>query len=358
MNDEYKQLECISKMKQNYFERFCAIVEEYRGKLSDNIVIENSAFTLHDFDHHCFDIYKIISKVLFDGDLIYRQDYGLSDRELYILNLAVLFHDIGMSNGLDRTRDNHPIHSAEYIEREYSSSKSILRKESDLSLNEIKILKAIIIAHGTINDMKYQKENSGIKASKLQDNEDRIGGKIRPRFLAGVLRLADELDVSVERIGTGELEQEMEELEQKFNRLKNKQNRSEAENKDLEKWKGFEKSLDFWRKLHLISVVKRKEDDNKRILLVVDDDYVQRKLDESQNEATITRQLVEIYNKINKEFKEIVEVCFSGNKLGNYVPVKELIIVTEVESIKREIDKTLDVRSLESVVEEDKKKLI
>lgn len=55
------------------------------------MVIGDSAFTLHDFDHHCFDIYKIISEVLFDEELVYSEKYGLSERELYIMNLAVLF---------------------------------------------------------------------------------------------------------------------------------------------------------------------------------------------------------------------------------------------------------------------------
>lgn len=59
-------------------------------------------------------------------------------------------------------------------------------------------------------------------------------GIIRTRFLAGVLRLADELDVSVERLGTGELQQELEEQEQKYNIIKNKQNCSEIEEN---KWK-------------------------------------------------------------------------------------------------------------------------
>lgn len=55
------------------------------------MVIGDSAFTLHDFDHHCFDIYKIISEVLFDEELVYSEKYGLSERKLYIMNLAVLF---------------------------------------------------------------------------------------------------------------------------------------------------------------------------------------------------------------------------------------------------------------------------
>jgi len=45
MNEEYKQIECISKMKKEYFDKFCTIVEGYREKISDNLVIGDSAFT-------------------------------------------------------------------------------------------------------------------------------------------------------------------------------------------------------------------------------------------------------------------------------------------------------------------------
>ena len=52
MNEEYKQIECISKMKKEYFDKFCTIVEGYREKISDNLVIGDSAFTLHDLTTH------------------------------------------------------------------------------------------------------------------------------------------------------------------------------------------------------------------------------------------------------------------------------------------------------------------
>lgn len=65
--------------------------------------------------------------------------------------------------------------------------------------------------------------------------------------------------------------------------------------------------------------------------------------------------------KINKELKEAVEISFTGKKLVNYVPIREIVITTEIESLNKEIDKSLNVRSLEPVSledKEDKKKLI
>ena len=111
-----------------------------------------------------------------------------------------------MSNGLDRARDNHSLNSADYIDRQFKDSRSVLSQNSDLSANEIKALKAIIIAHSNLKDRSVQESDNGLKSHKLQDYKARLG-IIRTRFLAGVLRLADELDVSVERLGTGELQQ-------------------------------------------------------------------------------------------------------------------------------------------------------
>ena len=99
------------------------MVEEYGEKLSTRVVTENAVYTLHDFDHHCFDIYRIISNVLLDEKLAYKsEDYGLSSRELLILNVAVLFHDIGMSHVLGASRKNHAKKSAEYFQNEYEKN--------------------------------------------------------------------------------------------------------------------------------------------------------------------------------------------------------------------------------------------
>lgn len=207
---EYKKIQCIRKMEEEYFNRFDNIVNEYAPKLSGRVIMDGSAFTLHDFEHHCFDIYKIISEVLFDEELVYKTDYGISQRELFILNLAVLFHDIGMFNELGATRANHSVKSADFVQREYDDSRSVFKKKSDLTVNEVKALKAIITAHSDVKDKTVEDEKNGMKSPDLKDYNAKEG-KIRAKFLAGVLRLADELDVSSDRLGTGEIEQQIEE---------------------------------------------------------------------------------------------------------------------------------------------------
>lgn len=63
-------------------------------------------------------------------DTTYQEGIGLSKRELFILNLAVLFHNISMSRCLDVKRENRSKLSADYVQNEYDNSRSVLRSKS------------------------------------------------------------------------------------------------------------------------------------------------------------------------------------------------------------------------------------
>jgi len=340
--EEYKKLQCIKKMEKQYKEAFYEIVKEYGGKLSARVVFPGSAFTLHDFDHHCFNIYRIISDVLFDEELVYREEYGLSQRELFILNLGVLFHDIGMSNVLGVERSNHSLMSARYIENEYKDSRSTFRKYSDLTPNELKALTAIIVAHSNIKDYTVDDDVNGLNSPKLHNYPAKIG-IIRTKFLAGVLRLADELDVSAERIGTGDIEQEIEECKEKYENIK-----KEGSDEKIKEWEGYMSSLEHWKKLHLISHIQR-GDGNDTIELHIDDTYVERCLDSSQTEKSISGKLSEVYVAIDEKLKEVLELVFAKHPFCNYVPVKRIEFITENKTLEKEISNRLGLRSLKKV---------
>lgn len=341
---EYKSIPCISKMEKGYQNIFDEMVKAYAGKLSSRIIFSNSAFTLHDFEHHCFNIYKIISYVLFNEELVYKRDYGLSQRELLILNLAVLFHDIGMSEVLGVARENHSVKSADFIQSEYDDANRPLRNKADLTTNEVKALKAIVVAHSNIKDGSVSAQENGLNSPKLKDYQAKNGTKLRTKFLAGVLRLADELDISSERLGTGEIEQQIEEGKKSFERLK-KDAVTESQKKEVEEWEGYLKSLKHWKKLHLISNVQRDED-GETIELCVDDEYIERCLDDGNTEKSLSRDLVEIYLKIEKELQETRRLAFAGKIFGTYVYVKKVEFITQNETLKKEIQDKLSVRSL------------
>lgn len=347
---EYKKIQCIEKMDEDLKQKFVTIVNEYAPKLSSRIVMDGSAFTLHDFEHHCFNIYKIISDVLFDRDAVYDLAHGLSQRELFVLNLSVLFHDIGMFNNLGTVRENHSKGSAEYIQAEYNDSRSTFRRVADLSVNELRALKAIIIAHSNVKeDVK-----NGMDSLELRDYNAKIG-IIRSKFLAGILRLADELDISTDRLGTGEIEQQILEGKKKYEDLNNNADTEEKKN-ELKKWEGFMQSLNHWKKLHFISCVQR-NDTNNTIEMIVDDQYITQCLDEGQTEKALARTCVEIYRKIDNEMKEIQEKAFVGRTFRRYVAVDRLEIVTSHEELRQEIDDGLSRRRLISNIEEKSEKV-
>ena len=337
--DEYKKIECIARMDNDFKIAFEEIVNEYRDKLSTRVVLPGSAFTLHDFDHHCFNIYKIISDVLFDNKLVYLSDYGLCQRELFILNLAVLFHDIGMANVLGATRENHSLKSAEYIQTEYDDSRSVFRKKADLTANELKALKAIIVAHSNIKDGSVDVTQNGLNSPNLKDYPAKRG-TIRAKFLAGILRIADELDVSAERLGTGELEQEIEERKNKYEKT-NKPDNSEE-------WKGFLYSLTHWKRLHLIAYIKGNKQEES-IELHIDDDYILRCLDEGQTERSLAREIVDIYSEIEQKILEAERISFSSSNVSKYVAAKKIKIITSIDIMEQEIQDHLSIKSLKQI---------
>ena len=341
---EYKSIPCIKKMGKGYQDIFDEMVKAYAEKLSSRIILSNSAFTLHDFDHHCFNIYKIISYVLFNEELVYKEDYGLSQRELLILNLAVLFHDIGMSEVLGVARENHSVKSAEFIQREYDDANRPLRNKTDLTISEIKALKAIVVAHSNIKDGSVSAQENGLYSHHLKDYSAKNGTKIRTKFLAGVLRLADELDVSSERLGTGEIEQQIEEGERKFERLK-KEAVTEGQKREVREWEGYIESHKHWKKLHLISNVERNED-GETIELCVDDEYIERSLDEGNTEKSLSRDLVEIYLEVEKKLQEAIKLAFVGKTFRTYVYVKKVELITQNKTLDKEIQDKLSVCSL------------
>lgn len=339
MMDEYKKIECISKMEEDFQNAFEEIVNGYRDKLAKRVVFPGSAFTLHDFEHHCFNIYKIISDVLFDNKLVYLSDYGLCQRELFILNLAVLFHDIGMANVLGATRENHSLKSAEYIQTEYNDSRSVFRKKADLTANELKALKAIVVAHSNIKDGSVDVTQNGLNSPNLKDYPAK-SGIIRTKFLAGILRIADELDVSAERLGTGEIEQEIEERKNDYEKM--------GKIDDTEEWKGYLCSLRHWKKLHLIAYIKG-DKKGEVIELHIDDDYVMRCLDEGQTEKSLAREIVDVYSEIEKKFAEAERIAFSSSDVSKYVAVKSIKLVTSMKVIEKEIQDNLSVKSLKQI---------
>lgn len=347
INMEYQRIGCIQKMDQQYNKKFKKIVDQYAPKLLDRVVLDNSAFTLHDFNHHCIDLYKIISDVLLDSELAYKEDYGLTQKELFILNLAVLFHDIGMVNTLNASRKNHSLCSAEYLQSEYQNSSSTFRIQSELSNNEFKALKAIIVAHSDVKDGTVISAENGLNSSNLINQSAMGSGTIRTKYLAGILRIADELDVSSDRIGNGDIVQQIKDGKTKLEKIKNMPVTPEN-TIEIERWEGYIQSLDHWNKLQYISGVRREK---KEIILVIDDDYIEIGLNESKTIDSMANELVGILRKIKKELNEALEKAFVETKERNVVPLDSISISTKNECLSSKVHDLLSIMQLKEYKE-------
>ena len=338
----FYEMQCIKEMDENSLQRYKKLLEFYAPKLPERIELDGSAFTPHDANH-CLDLYKIISSCLFANNIAYVPEHGLSKRELYILNLAVLFHDFGMSNQLGVSRGVHSRESAEYVQAEYDDSRSCLKTEGKLSPNEIKALKAIIKAHSNVKDPNISKDNNGIFSKELtKEYKDFYSKPIRSLFLAGILRLADELDITSERLGDSIIEKQIEEGKQKLKKFE-----KEGNTEELKKWEGFIEEK-HWKRLHLFEAIEL--NDKKTVIeLIVDDDYIETLIDQGSTEKAVADEISEVYRKVKNEFSEIKKKAFSEASLKAYVPIEEIKVASENESLQKEIDKAQSIMSLSAI---------
>lgn len=350
MNDfsAFSEIECIKRMDHGCYNMFMDMLKYYAPKLETRIVLNGSAFTSHDA-YHCLDIYKIISSCLLRENTAYRDGLGLSKRELFILNLAVLFHDIGMSNSLEARRDNHSELSAEYVQKEYDDIRSMLRSQTDLTVSEVKAMKAIIKAHSNIKgDASIPKERNGIRLPELKKEYKDLHSKpIKALFLAGLLRLADELDVTSERLGNGTLENEIQEGKKKILKYE-----AEGNTQELQKWAGFLESEKHWKRLHYFESISLSVDKT-GIELLVDDEYVEQMLDQGSTEKAIANDIVEILSKIRGELEEIKTIAFADSDVNILVYVQKIDVMSMTEKLQEEINKAQARVSMPVVQKED-----
>lgn len=354
--DDYKKIECISKMKKDYQDAFYDMVNEYAEQLSDRICAGGSAYTLHDFSAHCVNLYKIISNVIFDKDIAYGAGTGLTEWELYILNLSVLFHDIGMSRVIEMERDNHSQCSAEYIQELYNNTQSALRKKASLEQNDVYALCDIIKAHSSVKSLPPEERGLNGVRETMPGKEE-----IRAKLLAGILRIADELDITSSRVGAGEIETELEKVQKDLIRMEKIDDNEEQINKK----KKLVESLEYWKKLHYFSEVKRKKESG-TIKIILDDRKLKLLFEEGQVEDKIAGDICENIIKIRKELLYFRNNSLSKVQFEAITPIKSVEYITTIDGLNEKIEMKLEEKSfqsdvsvtelLESPCKEDKKK--
>ncbi len=332
-------------MDEDHKKAFEILVGEYAPRLSNKIMMGGSVFTLHNFNEHCFNIYKMISNVLLDGALIYSGQYALSQTELYILNIAVLFHDIGMSECLIGEREDHSLRSAEFVEKEWKNKESTLAKYINLTSNEIEALKIVIVAHSDVKNGIVNPKENGLNNRDLDKKMwDKNGKKIRTRFLAGVLRVGDELDITSERLGNSNIEQSIEFWIDKIDNTDDPVEKQKA--------KKMAESLNHWKKLHLISYVRR-EENSETISVIVDDKAVYEAYNSGESMDSIADTLLSILDGVEKKLNEAHELCFSNSDLKKSIAVRKIRIRTEVSELDTIMNKMRSRKSFPRVAQKN-----
>lgn len=343
VDSAYKDFDCVKNLGK-YKECFLKIADYYGEELSDKLIIDGNVYTFHNFNNHCMDLFKIISQVLLEKDQAYNTEGGLSDKELYLLNLAVLFHDISMSQNIMVERSNHSLYSADYVQELYDDVHSLLYKEGGLNKNEIKALKAIITAHSNVKDGTIAPELQGMNTKGLNDEMPAKEGTVRGKLLAGILRIADELDITSARLGNSNIEDELVRVKNAYLEMELKIQNGEGEGLEAkyQEYGKYVESLAHWKKLHLFEDVKRKNQDD-TIYLVTDDEHLQQLLDGGNTAPALARDILEGYEKIQKEWTSIKKIIVddSGEKLNRkrIFPAENIEIQCSIQEIQKELNK-------------------
>ena len=356
INEEYKTIECIEKMTEQYKTAFFEIVSYYAPKLPSTLCFDGSIYTLHDFNNHCINIYKIISEIILYPPEAYNEK-GISSKELYILNLAVLFHDIGMSADLNSARENHSRRSSEYIEEKYHENDSVLRTKSGLNENEIKALRLIVMAHSDLKDPKIGPAENGLNNPQLRnDLSAQAHGIIRAQFLASILRLADELDVTVERLGNNDTEFRLDKAIQKKDELERGLEKCTDDGLEkylkgeLDKVETYIISEKHWKRLHLFSTISKKSRDSDKVYINVNDDYIQRMCERGDTYDHLVNEMLEVISKINKELQngllKKVKESRDKRKLQSMISIETVTLLSDIDDINKLIAKKMNCDSV------------
>ena len=296
-------------MNKEHRESFDILAEHYGTLLNTytrlpGVDTNGKLFTLHDFDHHCINIMKIISDLFLDNGGAYK---NINDTELYILNMSVLFHDISMSVKVHWKREIHSLQSAEYIDEEYNNTSSLLHsQEKYIRPNEKDAIKQIVLAHSNIKDGSVKDEENGLNNPLLKDIMPGTTLDIRARLLAGILRLADELDITRNRLGNAEHERQLK-----------IESTDEAESK----------SCKHWKRLYYFKSTVLSDADTSRIIISIDDDYV-LKTDNPEEWSEIIKSIVEKELSLNKDVSMIRDACTHISQFQTFFPISKVQVVS------------------------------
>ncbi len=292
---EFKRLKCIKFMEEHHLDIWETLVKSVGETLDTPSILHFTAYTPHNFSNHCFNIYRIVSNVLLYEDS-FKDKPELSSEALLLLNVAILFHDFSMTTpGFSESdRLQHSKLSAEKFEK-YCCD----RNEIALEDKQIQIIKCLIIAHSDIKEKVGSVEKTvdyTLKSKNLKQKQKGYSEEIiHTKFLAGLLRLADEFDITEDRAG----------------RFKNQIDALDI----MDPQQKFSKEC--WEKLLYFENVRFQ--DGKAVYEIKEAVYNR----DTMKSDNIIRETI---SKLRREFQMINEECFDTGNLGRLVSVHKIEI--------------------------------
>lgn len=292
VDKELYKFSCISKMGKEYLDKWKKLKDICAPKLDRGPILQPVAYTYHDYTHHCYNIYKLISQViLFEP--------RLTAQEWFILDTAVLLHDISMTEpNFDRL--THSEQSAKWL-LDCMKKQDLFRQ--NLSMDEAEAVALIIKAHSDRKERIGEKEEVSVytlEDSAMPELMDCGGAQsVRVKFLSAILRIADECDVTRKRIGTADFDKlDERDPEQRY-------------------------SKEQWLQLKCFKSIKRK---GENIELCVDDNYVK---ENSSDRKRIEGRIWKVVHKIRGQLDYVRRQAVKEDKCLSMFPLRSVKIVSD-----------------------------
>lgn len=297
-----EEMPIVRRLKDTRFnDKFVNLVNYAAPILDRGPLLSSVGFTPHDFSHHVKDIYSLLDKML---PKAFYEKYSAGEN-IFVLLTGALFHDFGMTREWSvEVRAHHAqIGREKFLEPfEQNQIDSIIKQNVEAKYS--KYIGDIIYAH---SDIKLE-DGSKVETFReiyheydgLEYSTKGIQEEINVPFLAALVRLADELDITYERI----------------------------ENVDFVNRNNLSSSLQHYKLCELFKEIQcgRYED---TLVIVVDERKCKLQLLEQKEElsenmqkavlrmATNAANILERYEKIQTEFKMLDELVLRNTRYSS-----------------------------------------
>jgi hypothetical protein len=314
---DFEQFNCIRLLSKERHNDWVQLAERAQQDLDRHIIAEKILFTMHNFSHHCFNIYNAISNVLIPSNMwkTLECSHKISDEELFLLDVAVLFHDYSMQ---DPKIDQ--VHRGCHSRMSANVFRELCQKTCwDYNIftpEQINVVCDIIQAHCDITESVPLTKQPVKIVETLAAITDPPGLNIRVKMLAGILRIADGLDVTIKRFPR-ENHSDLDKLSQMVNETSKKAG-DDAEKEQIKD------SINHWNKLKYFERAYMKDDTVK--LVVTKEKYEK----DSDNAA---KEINDVLTRVNKTLNGVERVC-------NMADFSELGVCRKIEADFSEILKT------------------